>query len=194
MNIHRIVTKTKSEGPGIRVAIWVQGCSIQCNGCMAKDTWSTSPKQVFEVEDLLSIIDSTLNIEGVTILGGEPFDQAYELAKLTEGIKSRGLSIIVFTGHTYEGLRAIDSLDIAKVLNNTDVLIDGPYIEEERSFERPLVGSNNQRFLFLSDRYHLSDFNKNSIEIRISQDGMVQYNGMGDFRKIREGQVCEHEF
>lgn len=194
MNIHRIVTKTKSEGPGSRVAIWVQGCSIHCNGCMAKETWPTSPKQLLEVEDILSIIDRTFDIEGVTILGGEPFDQAYELAKLTDGIKSRGLSIIVFTGHTYEDLRTIDSFDIAKVLNNTDVLIDGPYVEEERSFERPLVGSNNQRFLFLSDRYNLSDFNKNAIEIRISQDGIVQYNGMGDFRKLRERQVCEHEF
>ena len=194
MNIHRIVAKTKSEGPGIRMAIWVQGCSIQCNGCMAKDTWDTSPKHLLEVEDILSIIDSTFGIEGVTILGGEPFDQSYELAKLTCGIKSRGLSIIVFTGHIYEDLKAIDSLDIARVLDNTDVLIDGPYVEEERSFERPLIGSNNQRFLFLSDKYDLSDFNKNSIEIRVSQNGIVQYNGMGDFRKLRERQVCKHEF
>lgn len=194
MNIHRIVTKTKSEGPGIRVAIWVQGCSIQCNGCMAKDTWSTSPKQLLEVEDILSIIDSTFDIEGITILGGEPFDQAYELANLTCGIKARGLSIIVFTGHTYEDLMAINSLDIEKVLNNTDVLIDGPYVEEKRSFERPLVGSNNQRFLFLSDRYNLSDFEKNTIEIRIDKDGIAQFNGMGDLKKIRERQVCRHEF
>lgn len=194
MNIHRIVTKTKSEGPGSRVAIWVQGCSIHCNGCMAKETWSTSPKQLLEVEELLSIIDNTLDIEGITVLGGEPFDQVCELASLTDGIKSRGLSIIVFTGHTYEDLMSINNPDIARVLNNTDVLIDGPYVEEKRSFERPLVGSNNQRFLFLSGRYNLSDFSKNAIEIRISKDGIVQYNGMGDFRKIKERQVCEHEF
>ena len=194
MNIHRIVTKTKSEGPGSRVAIWVQGCSIHCNDCMAKETWSTSPKQLLEVEELLSIIDSALDIEGITVLGGEPFDQVCELARLTDGIKSRDLSIIIFTGHTYEDLMSINDPDIAKVLNNTDVLIDGPYVEEERSFERPLVGSNNQRFLFLSDRYNLSDFKNNAIEIRISQDGIVQYNGMGDFRKLRERQVCEHEF
>lgn len=194
MNIHRIITKTRSEGPGYRAAIWVQGCSIHCDGCMAKETWPTVPKQLLEVDELLSKIESIPDIEGVSILGGEPFDQAYELSKLTNGIKLRGLSLIIFTGHIYEDLVAMDIPDIKTILDNTDVLIDGPYVEEERSFERPLVGSRNQRFLFLSDRYKLSDFPNNAIEIRISPNGVVQYNGMGDFGIIRERQVCKHEF
>lgn len=185
MNIHRIIAETKSEGPGNRVAIWVQGCSIQCYGCMAKDTWDTKARQFMTPDDILSILDSCTNIEGVTILGGEPFDQAHELAILTQRIKKRNLSLIILTGYVYEHLLSVSDCDVKTVLDNVDVLIDGPYVESLRSFNRPLVGSDNQRFLFLTDKYKMSDFGKNTIEVRIDKDGIAQYNGMGDFVKIK---------
>ncbi len=186
MNIHRIIAGTRSEGPGNRVAIWMQGCSIHCEGCMAENTWSTNPKQIMDVKEILNIINRCHGIEGVTILGGEPFDQVKELAKLTCEIKKTKNSLLVFTGYTYEELISRNDSDIVTILNNTDVLIDGAYIESKRSFDRSMVGSDNQRYIFLSDRYKMSDFKKNTVEIRISKEGIISYNGMCDFRNLKE--------
>ena len=184
MNIHRIINNTKSEGPGNRVAIWTQGCSRHCKGCMAKDTWPHINNQKMSIEEILSIVTKNPTIEGVTILGGEPFEQVQELSQLTQGIKDKGLSTIIFTGYTYEQLRDSGNSYIEAILSSIDVIIDGPYIQELRSFSRPMVGSDNQRFIFLTDTYSLADFQTNTIEVRISKGGIVQYNGMGEFDKF----------
>lgn len=186
MNIHKLIANTKCEGPGNRCAIWVQGCSIHCDGCMAKNTWSTKPKNILTVEEIFSVINNCHEIEGVTILGGEPFDQVRELAELSQKIKQSGLSLIVFTGYLHEDLISLCDPDIAMALENIDVLVDGPYINSRRSFKRPMVGSENQRYIFLSDRYELSDFDKNTVEVRINKYGVVSYNGMYDFNTLLE--------
>jgi anaerobic ribonucleoside-triphosphate reductase activating protein len=90
------------------------------------------------------------------------------------------LSTVVFTGFTHEQLVAKEISAIDTALRHTDVLIDGPYLQAQRDFSRPLVGSANQRFLFLTDRYTMRDFSSNRIEIRIGKDGTIALNGMGE--------------
>lgn len=182
MNIHKIIDNTKVEGPGNRLSIWVQGCSRHCRGCFATDTWNFEAGQRMSVDQIVEIIKNNSSIEGITILGGEPLDQSSELAELISRVRSETrLSIILFTGYEYEAILADQDAAINCILRNVDVLIDGPYIEELRSFSIPLIGSSNQKFRFLSERYSMQDFVKNKIEIRIDPSGKTIINGMIPF-------------
>ena len=131
--------------------------------------------------------------EGLTLLGGEPFDQAQEAAQLAKEAKKHGLSVLTFTGYRLEELRKKGPAE-RKLLKRTDLLIDGPFEEEKKSFDRPLVGSSNQRFHFLTDRYKKEDIMswKNSFEIRIDQDGRIWINGMGDLAGLRDYEKRRH--
>ena len=124
-------------------------------------------------------------IEGVTFLGGEPFEQAEALGIIAEDvIKKEGLSIVCFTGGTLEelGKNPINK----KLLDNTDLLIDGEFIQELTDYSRPWCGSSNQRYHFLTDRYNEEIFKKynNKVEVNISKNGQVFMNGMGNFDEI----------
>ena len=123
-------------------------------------------------------------IEGVTFLGGEPFEQAKALGVIAEAVRKKGLSVVCFTGGKYEELK--QNPDNKKLLDNTDLLIDGEFIEELTDYSRPWCGSSNQRYHFLTDRYDEEIFTKykNKVEINISKNGQTFMNGMGNFDEI----------
>lgn len=135
--------------------------------------------------DIVGTAQAEPGVEGITILGGEPFEQPEGVAAIVSQAWANGLSTLVFTGYTYEQLLADKNPYIQKALAHTDVLIDGPYVAALRSFKRPLAGSDNQRFLFLTDRYTMDDFKPNRFEIRISKNGTVCANGMGEVETIK---------
>ncbi len=182
LKVHKILKHTKVEGPGIRYCIWTQGCSRHCKGCWAISTWDKNGGMAYDTKDILSDIFNTKNIEGVTFLGGEPFEQPKPLQFLTREIKKSGLSVVCFTGNKIEDLEK----KYKNILKNIDILIDGEYIEEEKDFSRPWVGSKNQRYHFLSDRYNESVLKnyKNHIEVNVQKNGVVFINGMGDFDSL----------
>lgn len=180
--IHKILKNTKVEGPNTRYCIWFQGCSRHCKGCWAKATWDYDGGFELDVEELLADILSTKGIEGVTFLGGEPFEQPDVIKYLAQHLRKNNLGVLCFTGNKFEEIEQKD------VLEYIDLLIDGEFIEEEKDFSRPWVGSKNQRYHFLSERYSpkiLSEY-KNKVEINISEDGMIFINGMGDFEKLSQ--------
>jgi len=189
LRVFRILENTKVEGPNNRFCIWVQGCSRHCPDCWAKGTWAHDKGQLISVDKLFEKISTAKDIQGVTFLGGEPFEQAEALSLLAEKIKSINLSLVVFTGNTFEDLGALKDLHIDKLLSHTDLLIDGAFEKENFDLERPWVGSSNQRYLFLTDRYSLEDVEKvkNKVEVRISKNGCILVNGMGDFESIQQG-------
>lgn len=127
-----------------------------------------------------------LPLEGVTFLGGEPFEQAEPLSRIAALAGELGLSVITFSGYTLEQLHTSLLPGSGSLLAHTDLLIDGPYVQSLREFRRPWVGSANQRFLFLTDRYSPVDLETvhNQCEIRIAPDGTVSINGMADFTTI----------
>lgn len=182
LKVHKILKHTKVEGPGVRYCIWTQGCSRHCKGCWAISTWDKNGGMAYDTKDILSDIFNTKNIEGVTFLGGEPFEQPKPLQFLTREIKKSGLSVVCFTGNKIEDLEK----KYKNILKNIDILIDGEYIEEEKDFSRPWVGSKNQRYHFLSDRYNESVLKnyKNHIEVNVQKNGVVFINGMGDFDSL----------
>lgn len=187
MQINRIIDKTYAEGPGCRFCIWVQGCSHRCDGCFATDLWSYAEGQTvskeYVGERLLSVKDF---VSGVTLLGGEPFDQAEELADFAKLAKSLGKNVITFTGYTYAQLKADDRDDWRSLLKYTDLLIDGRFEKSLLDYSRPLVGSSNQQIIFLSDAISEKEFYeyKNRFEVRSDSEGNITFNGMGDIKKL----------
>ena len=93
-----------------------------------------------------------------------------------------------FTGYTLEELKSKNNEDINNFLDNIDLLIDGGFEKENYDLSRPWVGSSNQSFIFLTDRYNEEQIYqyKNKIEVRISQDGKTEINGMGDFATLKQ--------
>ena len=187
VNVFKLLKNTQVEGPGKRFCIWVQGCKKHCPDCWAKDTWEFGVGSEYSVDDLFNQIKEVQDIEGVTFLGGEPFEQAEELAKLSIKIKALGHSVLCFTGYTIEELQAKNDDAVNLFLSNIDLLIDGGFEQDKYDLSRPWVGSSNQRYIFLTDFYSqeiLSQY-KNKIEARIDEDGKLEINGMGDFEQIR---------
>ena len=156
IRIYHILKNTKTEGPGTRYCIWFQGCRRHCKGCWAVETWDLKGGKEYNVIDILNDIFSTPDIEGVTFLGGEPFEQPEALMFLASNIKQKGLSVVCFTGYKIEYLQK----KYKNILSEIDLLIDGEFIEEEKDFSRPWVGSKNQKYYFLTDRYNESILTK----------------------------------
>ncbi len=188
LDIYKIIKNTKVEGPGIRYCLWVQGCKKHCKGCWAKDTWEFGVGKKFSVDEIFEQIKAEPNIEGVTFLGGEPFEQAFELSLLAKKIKSMNLSVVCFTGYTLSELKAKNDKYVENLLSYIDLLIDGGFEQEKFDLSRPWVGSSNQNYYFLTDFYLPDDiFNyKNKIEARILSDGRLEINGMGDFTAVNK--------
>ena len=187
MNYAEIKSTDIANGPGVRVSLFVSGCTHHCKGCFNPETWDFQYGQPFDAdveERILRDLDHPF-IEGLSLLGGEPFFQAEELAKVAYHARRLGWNVLTFSGYTYEYLTGSSAPHGAKeLLEATDVLIHGPFVKEEYSLKRPLAGSDNQRFLFLTDRLSMEDFEENRFEVRIEKDGVVRVNGMGDLQKL----------
>lgn len=147
MYIDQILYPVEALGPGKRIGIWLVGCNRGCPGCSNPELWSTKNYQPITVEDLMCGIRDVCahnKVDGFTISGGEPMQQSKELAELVYYLAQINKDVLVFSGYTYEEI--MDNPDMADVLDNVAVLIDGPYIED-RNEQLVLRGSTNQRIL-----------------------------------------------
>lgn len=129
----------------------MQGCPLRCPGCCNPHYLTGRPAQQVSVASLLAEITHTPGIEGATFLGGEPFSQPEALGALAAGLRRAGLSVMVFSGHPLDHLRARPAF--APLLSQTDLLIDGPYQKDQPDTSRRWIGSTNQQIHFLTDRY-----------------------------------------
>ena len=135
-------------GFGRRVGIWTQGCSIRCPECVSKDTWELDEQRVTTVELLTSALSPWLTAaDGVTISGGEPFDQPKALIELLGAVRRfNGGDILVFSGYSQECLFA----EHREVVDLIDVLVTDPY-RPDTGATLTLRGSDNQRIFILTD-------------------------------------------
>ncbi|VAW78037.1 Ribonucleotide reductase of class III (anaerobic), activating protein [hydrothermal vent metagenome] len=186
LNIAAIVNSTQAEGPGRRFTLWVQGCPLTCPNCCNPELLSFKPQRWRSVDDIFKLIAVQKAIEGVTFLGGEPFSQASALAALANKVRAHNLSVMVFTGYTKKFIDKEQNQDWNALLAQTDLLIDGPYVEKLHTSQRHWIGSSNQKVHFLTDRYQYLqaqknswDSGKNSIELRLSGNTMT-LNGFPD--------------
>ena len=173
-NVASINCCTEIEGPNKRLTIWFQGCPLHCKGCCNPTYQPLEPRNIISLENLLKIIKDSrekYGIEGVTYSGGEPTLQQ-NLPVLTKEIHKLGLGVISFTGRKYE--------EVSDALDGCDVVLDGPYIEEQKENTRKVLGSTNQRIIILSDRYPDCEewfFNNASKEVEINVGDCIIANG-----------------
>lgn len=138
-------------GPFKRAALWVYGCEFHCEGCVGQ-AYKEGKFYEASTHELSEWLTS-LEVEGITISGGEPMLQAGALSKMLKEVKEKkDVGVIVYSGYTYEELLESDSVEIHNFLNYIDLLIDGKYVKQLDD-NRSYVGSSNQRVICLSERY-----------------------------------------
>lgn len=149
MLISRARFPVRSLGYGERAGLWTQGCGIGCAGCIAQDTWERTTDSDVPVSEILAWLACYPQVDGLTISGGEPLDQAEELVELLRGVRSMhsGLvDILCFSGRT---TRAVERA-FPEVLSLLDVIVTGPY-DATKPSHHPLMGSANQEIVLLTD-------------------------------------------
>ena len=146
LELSAIVTDSIVDGPGIRATVFCQGCPHHCPGCHNPETWQFGcGTKVTEGQVLAEVLKNPL-CRGVTFSGGEPFAQPEGFACLAKLLKERGYEVASYTGYTFEQL-LIGTPEQRKLLESIDVLIDGPFIQAQKSLELSFRGSKNQRIL-----------------------------------------------
>jgi len=149
MRIAGIVHDSIVDGPGLRYVVFTQGCQFRCEGCHNPDTWNSDGGTEMAVESIINDMLSNPLTDGLTLSGGEPFEQAADCVNLAAAAHENGLNVWIFTGKTFEELCEDSIVDgtVAELLMRTDVLVDGKFILEERTLVQKWCGSKNQRVL-----------------------------------------------
>lgn len=181
--IAQLVDVTSSEGPGRRFAIWFQGCPFRCPGCCNPEMLTFEGGEAISTHTLCERIDRAAEqsqVEGVTLLGGEPFAHASAAVEITLHCRRRDLSVMVFSGYTLDEIQSLSDPAAKHLLSNIDVLVDGRYESSERTTARRWIGSMNQTLHFLTDRYSPQDpcwSDANTVEFHISAGGELVVSG-----------------
>jgi len=183
------IADTDAEGPGRRYAIWVQGCPMRCPGCCNPELLrfgGGTPTTVATLLERVLAAHQRSPLEGLSLLGGEPFAQALPLAVLAEQVRAAGLGVMVYSGYTLAELeqqiaaeRLVGERGVARLLAATDLLVDGRYERDQPDSTRRWIGSTNQRLHFLSARHHPAQpefMQGETIELRY-RDGELIING-----------------
>lgn len=140
-------------GPGVRAGIWVQGCTIGCHGCASRDTWESDPSRLVDVAQLADWLVTLPRLQGLTVTGGEPFQQPDAVRALLTEVRmqaarqERPLDILVYSGYTYAALTRRTTA--SAVLGLCDAVITGPYIDRLNP-GGAWRGSANQKLIVLS--------------------------------------------
>jgi len=137
------------DGEGIRTVIWTQGCSHKCPGCHNPQTHSFDDGFELDIEEVKEEIDALEGQDGITFSGGDPLHQVDACLELAKYIKSKKMTIWCYTGFTYEALISLSEKNpkIKEFLKIIDVLIDGPFLLEQKSLDCVFRGSKNQRII-----------------------------------------------
>ncbi|HHX73490.1 MAG TPA: anaerobic ribonucleoside-triphosphate reductase activating protein, partial [Firmicutes bacterium] len=139
------------DGPGVRTVVFTQGCHHNCPGCHNPQTHDPQGGRLADINELAAEILSDKHVRGVTFSGGESFLQPRALAALARLLKSRQIHLVVYSGYTFEELLKKGRQDqaTAALLAACDLLIDGPYLQEQRDLSLLYRGSRNQRIIDL---------------------------------------------
>lgn len=153
LNVHDVLPVSCVNGPGRRAVVWVQGCSKRCPGCSNSLTHSHRQHVLFAPKRLTECILTISGIEGLTITGGEPCEQAHAVGHLCRLVRKKGLSVMLYTGWEYEDICRCDNQAVRDLLNWIDILVDGAFIKHLADKDLLWRGSSNQQIRFLTDRY-----------------------------------------
>lgn len=137
------------DGEGIRTVIWTQGCSHNCKGCHNPETHDFKGGALIDIEDIKKELMNLKFQDGITLSGGDPFMQPDACLEIAKFAKKIGLNVWTYTGFTFDQLKTLGRTKpvIIELLKNIDVLIDGKFVLEEKTYEAPYRGSKNQRII-----------------------------------------------
>ena len=149
LRISGLVNDSIVDGPGFRFVVYVQGCPHHCEGCHNHQTHDFEGGTTTTTEEIMVKIKRNPLLKGITLSGGEPFCQCAPLAELARMVKKQGLSVMAYSGYTIEQLlqRAKTEESVRALLLNCDILVDGPFIKEQRDISLRFRGSKNQRII-----------------------------------------------
>ena len=162
LRVFGLVPDSIVDGPGLRYGVFVQGCSHGCPGCHNPESHDPCAGEETTVDAIMEEVAANKLISGVTLSGGEPFEQAAVCAEIGERAHELGLNVWTYTGYRYEDLLALASGErdlteqealllyregVARLLATTDVLVDGPFVESMKSLGLQWRGSSNQRVI-----------------------------------------------
>ncbi|WP_353096504.1 anaerobic ribonucleoside-triphosphate reductase activating protein [Tissierella praeacuta] len=133
------------DGPGIRLVIFTQGCNHNCIGCHNPETHSFRGGKLIDIEDIVNMIKENPLLDGITLSGGDPFEQAVECSVLAKRVKNLGLNVVTYTGYTFEEI--LTNKKFRQLLLQTDILIDGKFEVSKKSMVLQFRGSTNQRII-----------------------------------------------
>ncbi|UGV41777.1 radical SAM protein [Methanococcoides orientis] len=179
-NVAHIEYGSQIYGPGNRLVVWFQGCSLACSGCWNKSMWSFESCKLIERKHLFDSIQDHSEFDGVTFLGGEPLDQIQNLSWLITELNRNDISIMLYTGYEVEEIRGDTSKsDICEMV---DILVTGRYREEERDIFLRWRGSQNQKLIIKNNKSPNLDFadGTNQVEIVIDEYGSTSIFGYPD--------------
>lgn len=145
LNVHAIKSCSEVNGPGVRSVVWTQGCSRACPGCFNPETHAHVRRSLHDPQALGEQLGGRPDTQGVTLSGGEPFEQAEACAVLAEAIRARGKSVMVFTGWDMAELRTASAPAVHRLLAATDLLVAGPYVPRLAEHGRRWCSSRNQQ-------------------------------------------------
>jgi anaerobic ribonucleoside-triphosphate reductase activating protein len=178
LDLHAIWAHSRANGPGTRMVLWFQGCTLGCPGCFNPATHAPEPRWQVSVEEIMGrIMTEGRAIDGITLSGGEPLQQPEALLELLCAIRAQtNLSVLLFSGYT---MAEIEHLPLGPaILTQVDVLIAGRYVQTKH-LARGLRGSANKTVHLLTDRYILDDIDQvPEGEVWIEADGTVVISGI----------------
>ena len=141
-----VVNDSIVDGPGLRLAVFAQGCPHHCPECHNPQSHDFEGGEWGDTAEILRIAEDNCLLDGITLTGGEPFCQPEACAELARGAHELGLNVWVYTGYLFENL--LNGTDAQReLLKNADVLVDGPFLITQKSMDVRFRGSKNQRLI-----------------------------------------------
>jgi len=183
LSYYDLVPRSNVHGPGNRFCLWLQGCRKRCAGCINPHMLELEVKRTIRLEAILDLIrqsrDGVTNVEGVTLMGGEPMLQATEISKMIQILKSEkdDFNILIFTGYLLEELQSLNNPGVNSLLAQTDTIVDGEF--DHYAIDSRLVrGSTNQNIHHLTPVLAKRDFSRRKQEETLAFSGGQIISGL----------------
>lgn len=135
------------DGPGIRFAVFTQGCPHHCPGCHNPESHSFEGGRTADTQEIIAQMVTNPLLDGLTLSGGDPLCQPEACLELAQAAHGAGLNVWCYTGYTWEALLQENDPARMALLQAVDVLVDGPFVLAQRSLELKFCGSRNQRLI-----------------------------------------------
>ena len=140
-----VTLESTVDGPGYRFVVWTQGCPHHCPFCHNPQTHSYTGGFEEDVQNVIDVINNKQLQSGVTLSGGEPFEQVSQLIEIAKAAKTKKLNLWAYTGYTFEEL--LESEDAKELIQYLDVLVDGKFMNDLKHYQLKFKGSLNQRII-----------------------------------------------